>query len=519
MKKFLLILFTLLSFSLGTTAAVEGMGDVRNLGEVKLGLKYQVEFGDSIIAVMHVERTGLLRVMSSTGDYLFPYRDDQYQDLIEYNASFYDGAQGYVISVTKGEVIYFKRPFCMNTTKVWFEMAESQLTFTSSPAVGQALLPTGRAQLELLFNMPVSTSGGTMKCLNNVVQLGAQSDNLYFLYDVKDILMNWIASGIAPGTTIEVELRDVHACVSEDIKAGENGTLRLRYKMPKEPGKLVGDNFSQRTFKSYWLPDDEEGVFRMTFTHPVNTANPGYLLLVYGSPEAMDCGSRELKGKADGYDIVYDLRDIDFSPKSFLESGNSSYITIRVSPGSILDSDGNYMYSPGSGTIASWTYELPYTYLKGSPSWEITYEDENDIDILSAGESVWLYVYNYNLVRADGILLSFDGGKYKEIIPMDEVDVEYEGNGTTASLFFTVPEVLGAYSSVTISFANLRLLTGEKPKGLSVTYPWHAEVPTNMVQNVSSALAPAVSYDLQGRRQTRRDHDNVIIENGRKSVR
>ena len=519
MKRFLLIFFALFSICFSSVAAVNGMGDLNDFGEVVLGKRYHVEFGDSVVAVMHVKQGGLLRVMCNTSDYLFPYSDAKHENIIEHNASFYDGAQGYVISVAKGDVIYFKRPFCMNTTTVWFEMADARLTYTSLPAVGQTLSPTGRAQLELLFNMPVSTTGGTMTCQGDVVHLGPMDGNLYILYEVKDILMGWIAKGFAPGSTIDVELHNVHACVDETVKAGDNGTLRLRYLMPKEPGQLVSCNFEQRTFKSYWLPDDEEGVFRMTFTHPVSTTNPGYLLLVYGDPEAMDAGSMELPGRADGYDVVYDLRDTDFRPSKLLESGNT-YPTIRVSPGGITDSEGVLMYSPGHGTMASWTFNLPYTYLSGTARWEVTYEDESDIDLLSAGESVWLYVYNYNLVRADGILLSFDGGKHEVIVPMDEVEVEYEGNQTTASLFFTVPEVYGDYKKVTLSFANLRLLTGETPKGLSATYDWHAEILTNLTTAPAAAPAsPAKHYDLQGRRQVRHGHDGVTIENGRKSVR
>lgn len=518
MKRFLLIFIALLSINISGFAAVNGMGDVNNFGEVELGRHYQVEFGDSAVAVMHVKKDGLLRVMSNMSSYLIPYSDAKFEHIIEYNTSFYDNAQGYVLPVTEGQVIYFMRNFCMNKSTVWFEMVEETLTYTSTPAVGEALIPTGRAQLELMFNLPVSTTGGTMKCAGNVEYLSAESGNLYILYEVKDILMNWLAKGIEPGTPIEVELHDVHACVSENIKAGEDGTLRLRYKMPAEPGKLVGSNFENRVFKSYWLPEDEEGVFRMTFTHPVSTTTPGYLLLVYGSPEAMDCGSMEIAGKADGYDVVYDLRGIDLRPSMLLESGNT-YPSIRVSPGGITDSDGNLMFSPGRGTMASWTYELPYTYLRGTPSWEMTYEDESDISILKGGESVWLYVYNYHLVRSDGILLSFDGGKHEVIIPLDEVEVEYEGNQTTAGLIFTIPEVIGSYSKVTISFANLRLLTGESTNGLSVTYPWHAEVPTGLTAASTAAPASASCYDLQGRRQTRRNRDSVIIENGRKSVR
>lgn len=518
MKKFLLILFALLSISLSCGAAVDDIGRLNNFGEVVLGKKYSVEFGDSAVAVMHVKKDGLLRVMCTTSDYLFPYSDELRRNLLDYNATFYDNAQGYVISVTQGQVIYFMRNFCMNTTKVWFEMAEERLTYTSQPEVGKELQPTGRAQLELMFNMPVSTTGGTIKCNGHVESLGAMSGNLYILYEVKEILMNWINQGIAPGTAIDVELHDVHACVSEAIKAGDNGTLRLRYKLPKEPGKLVSCNFEKRRFKSYWLADDEEGVFRMTFTHPVSTTSPGYLLLVYGNPEAMDCGSMELKGKADGYDVVYDLRTLSFKPADFLES-KSIYTNIRVSPGGVTDSEGTLMFSPGHGTIASWTFELPYDYLVGNPTWEVTYEDESEISILKGGESVCLYVYNYNLVRSDGILLTFDDGKHEVVVPMSEVEVEYENNQTTASLVFTVPNVLGDYSKVTMSFANVCLLTGEKLTGLTETYPWQAEVPTGIIATPAATSAAAGIYDLLGRRQARRSHDNVTIESGRKTVR
>lgn len=510
MKRILLLLIAVITMSLSSVAATV------DLGEIELGKSYTTHFGDSIVGVIHVKQDGILRSMCNAGDYLFPYRDAKRTELIDYNASFYDGAQGYVMKVKTGDVIYFMRSFCMGESRIWFEMQSQQLEFKSSPAAGERLVPTGVAQLELDFNMPVVTSGGTMTCGGQTVSLPAQSSNLYVLYEIKDIVMRWIESGIAAGTPIDVKITGVHAAIDESLKYGSDGTINLRFLLPAMPGRLVSSTIENLTFKSYWLPEDEEGLLRMTFTKPVSTTNPGYLSIVYGSAEAMDVNQLTFEGKADGNSVVYDLRGIQLRPKDILDSGNV-YPSIMLRPGGVYDCDGDLMFSPGIGTLASWTYEIPYVYLQGSPTWEVTDEDENDIDCLGKGDGVLLYVYYYNLVKSDGILLTFGDGR-TVTIPLSEVDVNWESNGTTAELYFEIPQVDNASNRVTISFANLRLLTGESADGLLTdTFGWKPSF-TTRVDALSAGSSAAPVYDLSGRRiQAPRRHA-VRIEAGKKKM-
>lgn len=493
---------------------------VYDIGEVRLGIKYDTHRYEGLAATLHVNEDGLLRVMCTSGDYPAPYADAAHTQMLDFLASFYEGSQGYVINVSKGDVIYFFKSFCMGDSKVWFEMQTQQLEFKSSPAVGERLVPTGRAQLELDFNMPVVTSGGTMKCGGQTVSLEAKSANLYILYEIKDIVMRWIESGIPAGTPIEVTITGVHAAVSESIKYGTDGTINLRFRLPSMPGKLVGNNIERLTFKSYWLPDDEEGLLRMTFSKPVSTTNPGYLSVVYGNAEAMDVNQLTFDGKADGNDVVYDLRGIHLRPKDLLESGNL-YPSIMLRPGGVCDSDGDLMYSPGIGTLASWTYEIPYTYLMGNPSWEVTDENENPIVRLDSGDGVLLYVYDYHLVKSDGILLTFTNGA-TVTVPFSDVEINWEANGTTAELYFEIPEVINPSERVTISFANMRLLTGEPDNGaLSESFLWTPQTPTG-VEALSAGHSAAPVYDLSGRvakgSKAPRTH-TIVLEAGRKVVR
>lgn len=520
--KRLLLFFAALFMTTTFCLADEGDGEeplvvpIVDVGEVIMNHDYVTTPFNGFAAVLHVKESGLLSVMSSNSDYPKPYADADHTVLLDYLASFYEGKQGYVINVAEGDVIYFYNSFCMDVSKVWFEMQKAELTFTSAPEVGGRLVPTGRAQLELMFNMPVATSGGTMKCAGQTVQLEAHSGNLYFIYEIKEIIMRWIDLGIPAGTPIDVELHDVHAVISESVKYGTNGTLRLRYQMPSAPGMLVGTNFEDRSFKSYWLPDDEEGVFRMTFSRPVNVKNPGYINIVYGSAEAMDVNSIVYDGVADGNDIVFDFRDVLRRPADLLES-KSTYPTITLHPGGVRDENGDLMYSPGIGTLASWTYEIPYVYLYGTPRWEVTDESEDDIEELQGGDGVLLYVYNYHVVKADGICLTFDDGT-EVIVPMSDVEVNYESNLTTAELFFTVPYVGGRHDEVTISFANLRLTTGEKAPVMKETYDWINSTTTG-VASATAADDAAPVYDLAGRRVHQPAVQRISVKEGRKVIR
>lgn len=509
MKRFLLILFAALSVSLS------GFAKHVDLGDIELGHKYTVHFGDSITAVLHVKESGILRSMCNVSDYLLPYSDEMCTSLMDYNASFYDGSQGYVMKVNAGDVIYFMRSFCMSDTQVWFEMQQQQLEFESSPAAGQRLVPTGVAQLELDFNMPVVTSGGSMTCGGQTVQLEPQGGNLYLLYEIKDIVMRWIESGIPAGTPIDVKITGVHAAIDESLKYGSDGTIRLSFKLPAKPGMLVSNSIEDLTFKSYWLADDPEGLLRMTFSKPVSKTNPGYLSIVYGNAEAMDVNQLTFSGRADGNSVVYDLRGINLRPKDLLDSGNL-YPSIMLRPGGVYDTDGDLMYSPGIGTLASWTFDIPYTYLLGSPTWEVTDENENNIVRLDSGDGVLLYIYYYNLVKSDGILLTFTDGE-TVTVPLSDVEVNWEANGTTAELYFEIPQVHNSSDRVTISFANFRLLTGESTDGLLTTsFPWTASTQTG-VEAIATPSTSAPVYDLSGRACP--VIKGVQISHGRKMVR
>lgn len=522
MQRLLLLIFSFVLFAVPTFAQDEETPiefPVYDIGEVSLGARYKTVEHQGFAAVLHVKESGLLRVMSYASDYPFPFADAAHQQLLDHQASFYDGMQGYIIDVKEGDVIYFFRSFCMSATTVWFEMQAPQLTYTCSPAANSRLVPTGRAQFELFFNMPVQTSGGTMTCGGSTVQLGSCYGNLYILYEIKDIIMRWLDEGKKPGSDITITLNDVCACISDAIKAGNDGTVVLHYKLPERPGMLVSTNFDDRTFKSYWLNDDEEGLFRMTFTRPVSITNPGYISLVYGDAEAGDAGEKFFQGKAEGNDIVFDLRGQNFTPKSFIDSG-STYPSIMLRPGGVCDENGDYMFSPGIGTIASWTYNLPYSYLRGIPRWEFFDNFDNDIEEFVTDEDVNIYVYNYHVVRADGILLTFpDGSTYT--IPMSNVSVAPEANGTDATLTFAVPYVSSAFDEVTVSFANLRLLTGEAAPTLAETFGWHSLGTTGVTSVAAGAAGAVPAYDLSGRRVRRHESRpaTITVEAGKKTWR
>lgn len=501
--KRLLLFFVALLMTAPVCLADEGDEEVitypvYDVGEITLGKNYYTQTFQGFAATLHVQQSGLLSVMCVTSDFPIPYADAEHTVPLDFLSSFYEGKQGYVINVVKGDVIYFYKGFCMDNSRVWFEMQTQQLEFKSVPAAGQRLVPTGRAQLELDFNMPVVTSGGTMKCGGQTVNLEAKGPNLYLLYEIKDIVMGWIESGIAAGTPIEVNITGVRAAVNEAIKYGSDGTITLNFRLPAMPGKLVSNTIEDLVFKSYWFPDDEEGLLRMTFSKPVSKTNPGYLSIVYGNAEAMDVKELMFDGKADGNSVVYDLRGMQLRPKDLLDSG-TVYPSIMLRPGGVYDADGDLMFSPGMGTLASWTFDIPYLYLFGKPYWEVSDENEDDIICLDKGDGVLLYIYYYNVVKSDGILLTFGDGQ-SVVVPLSDVEVNWETNGTTAELYFEIPEVQNSSSSVTISFANFRLLTGENSAGLlTQTFPWNPATTTGVEAPVAAPSA-VPAYDLSGRR-------------------
>lgn len=491
------------------------------INNVVFGTKYTVNDQSSFSATLHVKESGLIRVMCSSSDYPYPYRDAAHTDLIDFVNSFYDNGQGYILSVQAGETIYFYRNFCMNPgSKVWFEKMSAPLSYTPSQTEGTELSPTGIAQLSLVFNQPVSCSGATMTCCGETVTFGEQHSTLYLTYPFKTIIMDWLECGMPTGSEVTIIITGVRSYADANILYGTDGTIVLHYLLPEKPGRLLSTNFENRLFKSYWLPDDEEGIFRMTFSRPVNVEDPGYINLVYGNQDLGDINSLTYYGRAEGNDIVFDFRDMFLRPKDLLPESGNNYTSIMLRPGSVRDEKGNYMYSEGNGTLASWTYELVYTYLSRTPKWEITGYDGDDFDDpLVEGSIVEFYVYDYDYIRYDGISLTFEDGT-KVIVPKTDLDIDeeyYLNSGRTyATIDFYMPRVIGNHSQVTIAFHNLRFANGEGGNVITETTDCHYEIPTGISSSVPTEAAP-IRRDLQGRRT--HHNSGLIIEGPRKSIR
>lgn len=534
MKRLILILAALCSISVnlyaddgdeGEDIIIEPSANIIDFGELVLGKRYEPQLFSGYKLTFHATQDGLLRVMSNTSDYPWAYHDAGHTELYDCVASYYSDGQGYVLSVHEGEVIYLYRDFCMNGGKVWAEMMKPELNYTLDPAPDTELQPVGIAQVVATFGQPVNCSGGTMTCGGQTVELSRGAGHTSLVYDIKGIVMDWIASGIPAGSDITVVLNDVCASADPTLKAGDDGTITFHYLLPEAPGQLVSTNFEERTFMSYWLPDDEEGVFRMTFTRPVSVDRPGQLNLVYGVAEVGQIGTVTLPGYADGYDLVFDLRDTPLRPTDIITSvaAPTTYETIRIHPLNVYDDRGLLMYSEGSGTMGSYTYELPYTYLsrKLTTEWEVTGEDGDDLDVVENGQRIEIYIYDYNYVACTGVLMTFDG-EHEVLVPLSDIDIERDyvaaGERVHALLSFTTPYVEGDYEEVTFTLANFRVINGDPGPNWSATFDWRYTIPTGLAGAPTQSRAQR-TYDLAGRRTSPAAPAHINIESGRKVVR
>lgn len=474
---------------------------------------YTVDFA-AFSATLVAPQTGTLVVCCTSGDLPAHYADAAHTQPVDHAVSFYSGYQGYLVPVTAGETYYFYRGFCMNGgSRVWFTMLNTDITWSVSPEAGAALSVTGTGLITYTFSQPVTTTGGSITAADgHSAQLESKLSDLRQSYDIKTLIISWLDAGVQPGSDVTLTLTGVASTADPTVLAGDGGTITTHFQMPDMPTRLTASHLPA-AFLSYWAAGDPDGQIRLSFTRPISTTAPGYVVFGYGDRNNPDnYTSIEIPARAEGNDFVCDLSGVRRAPNDLL-AGGAYFSTCTVKPCDIRDADGEHVYSEGQGTVASWTFDLPYTSLYKPVVSEFTPASGA---ALQGGSSIEIYIDNYPYVAYTGVLLTYSDGTTARI---DKSDLKIEAADTYGIITFDLPAGADFKASVVVTLEGYTPLDG-------FTYPLSATytLPNKPTQGVSSAaLDPASAspsspeYSLDGRRATSRS--GLTISRGKKVIK
>lgn len=248
---------------------------------------------------------------------------------------------------------YLYSPVVMTAT-----MGTAATEVVSIDPTPNGILPiTGSVQLGVKFN---SNAIDADKCVvssgNNSVELEVISYNGDLIVNYPSHVYGWLVDDqtIQPGDEVKFTISGIteEGKIVETAKYGDqtivtDGEMILTYEAPDKPTTFISCSKPDgSTFMSYYNPGDEEGIFKYTFSGPVQI-EPGNVMWRYGNAEL------EGNGYADGtipFSIVDNVVHVNATGvmrnMAELAPDAPSGMPIYVYLYQVKDMQGNYIYSP-----------------------------------------------------------------------------------------------------------------------------------------------------------------------------
>lgn len=366
-----------------------------------------------------------------------PSTDTDGTQWVGYNEASLKANVTYYIKATSAfanEEAYFKGTFEGNVNELRLE----ECNFEQNKVFD--ITDTRYGQLELTFNMNADADSTTVEIGRYAkakleTRTSTNSGKLYIL--LKDSINSWLNAGkISGGEEMTVTITGIHAASDASIKYGTDGTLVLKFIAPGKPHSLVSQKLPS-PFLSYWVNGDENGIATLTFDSDVMAG------------EEQTVTGTLLVGVAENSDVYYETLDnsafrtdgnklyIDFTGK--LRSKESmglknNYSTVKLSLRNIKMADGTNVYSSGSGTSGSFTFNIPFQEYKSNVAFEFTPADGGQL----TENNVKLYFSEKNAIKFGGMKFTYQdtNDKRYQTIVTEGITSEDEGDD---AIEYTIP--------------------------------------------------------------------------------
>jgi hypothetical protein len=361
-------------------------------------------------------------------------------------------------------------------TSGYFTMSmDRKLTMTSNSAENNSTFSTaGTGSIELVFNMDIALDGITVTTGNTTSTLDSSAysvNGTYLTIELADLLNAWYADGtIAAGQQFDVKVQGLRSADDATNLYDGTGILDLTYYAAAQPSQLVsatnGDGSVDFTnlntpgikFLSYFLPENANGKYVLTFSQPLDP-NAGLISLQYGSSESSDSEYYQ-EYLTPSFNDDYTVMTIDVTGKlrraqDMLSSGNS-YSTILLALNGLRGADGQYIYSNYQGSMGSIFFNFNYEEVVANPYAEFTPMSE-----FGSADKLNIYISDYATLSYDGIEFAWtaNGEDESKLVPMSEITVSTDSFGG-ASVVVAIPAEAKAQKDVLVSLHNLVVSDG-----------------------------------------------------------
>ncbi len=235
-----------------------------------------------------------------------------------------------------------------------------------NPEEGSALDVVSTGIIGLRFDRAVLFDGVTLSSGGNSEEAPYNYANGVYTFTVKYILYEWLSTGaVAEGDEVALTFANLRAASDENALYDGTGTLTLTWKAPAVPAVLESAVVPS-VARDYWESGDPDGIITLTFSKDLlPDSDPGQTAQAkwsYGSRETENGFYVDTLGVSiSGNTLTVDLTGKSRTRREMLPAIATEYDTVLLSVNLVKSADGNYVYSPGSGSTGSFQYQTDYT--------------------------------------------------------------------------------------------------------------------------------------------------------------
>lgn len=424
--------------------------------DLQLGTEYEVPNFGKFYGKFTAPKSGLVNVSFTGGSTApKPFYDEELDSAVTYaNAS-----MGYDFNAIVGTIYYIGTDWAQQGGTMVLTMADGLELKEASPAAGSTLDLGSGAQLNFLFTSNVLVTDGAIRYgSNGVAALDVHASGTAVTSELRTVLYNLLSNGkVKGGDEITVQLTGVRASSDESVLYNGDGVFEIKYICPELPTSLVSENVLSK-FLSYWLPTDESGLMTLTFSGELDPT-AARVVFCYGDPEGAvgEYYEETIPYTVSGNTMTINCTGVVRDPKSMIKSGNV-YSVCMLKVLSVRDVNGAYIYTPYSGSLGSFTYQIPFAMASGKYVVEITPESGADLD---GYNNIEVYISGTDNVYYEGLQVTYSGVNGRQTEVLTEADYTVEIDGDEATYTIPVKEAWKNGSDVVVSLRNFMSKAGE----------------------------------------------------------
>ena len=564
MKKALHLLFLLVMLLFGQTAMAEdytfqeGENTLKENTSVK-GTYTVKQTGKIIIETQHQNFS--ITCGSTTASEKTVYTDGGYNTR-------------YDITANAGDVLNISTPFSYGNKLRITELGEGPIQIkvvAVTPKNGGIFSWNSSGMVTVQFNTPVTATGATLTYDGKSYSVDDFRVNSQFVsFNITNALDQAYSAGLTQGKAITIKITGITDLYDNTNKYAGSGNYTFPYKAPYQQGTMTSSTVNGQSievgmndgynFMSFYNPANNDGVFTFEFSNNVQSVEK--VTVTMGNLDQSTTGKyyyEEMDDvKIQGNKIIVDARgklrslarmfptvNMADETTDTEDRGYVDYSHINLALSNVQDVNGNFMRSPGQGTVGSYSYSFNYEEIVD----DIAMDGANcaEGDNIKAGTRVELWI-SEQVQSFDGVKINIkvDNGQAPDEegnpvyatgtinVPAGAIEVLESDPSVGTVIAFTIPELKavvmedgGAEEPVEKEYPAVDgqnyivylqvTTTNGLPHDLKIEF---MNASTSAIQdiNAQSAAKSSTAYNIAGQR-INGNAKGIIIVDGKKMVK